>query len=205
MISVVLFNYLVRKVLHRSCRCFPLRNMVLHSILGCFWDALCLRYGWLPSGLPAKCVCGHGFTVDRAMNCSSGGFPTSRHNELRDFTTAVLSEVCNDVAIEPVLQPLSRESLRFATANAKDEARLDVSARGFWGGNHQRTFFDVRVFNPMASSYHSAAVSSLYRRFERAKQRMYEQRVREVEMSSFTPLVFSTFGSMGGAATIAFR
>ena len=57
----------------------------------------------------------------------------------------------------------------------------------------------------MASSYRATAVSSLYRRFERAKQRMYEQRVREVEMSSFTPLVFSTFGGMGGAATIAFR
>ena len=42
---------------------------------GAFRDALCLRYGWLPSGLPAKCVCGHGFTVDHAMNCSSGGFP----------------------------------------------------------------------------------------------------------------------------------
>ena len=178
-------------------------GFALHK--GAFRDALCLRYGWLPSGLPTKCVCGHGFTVDHAMNCSSGGFPTLRHNELRDFTAAVLSEVCHDVAVEPVLQPLSGESLRYATANVEDEARLDVSARGFWGGNHQRTFFDVRVFNPMASSYRTTAVSSLYRRFERAKQRMYEQRVREVEMSSFTPLVFSTFGGMGGAATIAFR
>ena len=85
-----------------------------------------------PSGLPAKCVCGpHGFTVDHAMNCSSGGFPTLRHNELRDFTTATLSEVCHDAAIEPVLQPLSGES------------RLNVSARGFWGNRYQRSFFDV--------------------------------------------------------------
>ena len=75
----------------------------------------------------------------------------------------------------------------------------------FWEGNHQRTFFDVRVFNPMASSYRATAVSSLYRRFERAKQRMYEQRVMEVEMSSFTPLVFFTFGGMGRAVTVAFR
>ena len=100
-------------------------GFALHK--GAFRDALWLRYGWLPSGLPAKCVCGHGFTVDHAMNCSSSGFPTLRHNELRDFTTAVLSEVCHDVAVEPVLQPLSGESLRFATANVEDEARLDVS------------------------------------------------------------------------------
>ena len=178
-------------------------GFALHK--GAFRDALCLRYGWLPSGLPAKCVCGHGFTVDHAMNCSCGGFPTLRHNELRDFTAAALSEVCHDVAIEPVLQPLSGESFRYATANVEDEARLDVSVRGFWGGRHQKTFFDVRVFNPTALSYRSTAVSSLYKRFEREKQRMYEQRVRDVEMSSFTPLVFSTFGGMGMAATIVFK
>ena len=62
------------------------------------------------------------------------------------------------------------------------------------GGHHQKTFFDVRVFNPTAISYRGTAVSSLYRRFEREKQRMYGQRVKDVEMSSFTPLVFSTLG-----------
>ena len=37
------------------------------------------------------------------------------------------------------------------------------------------------------------------------KQRMYEQRIRDVEMGSFTPLVFSTFGGMGSAATVAYK
>jgi len=75
-------------------------GFALHK--GAFRDALCLRYGWLPSGLPAKRVCGHGFIVDHAMNCASGGFSTLRHNEFKDFTAAALSEVCHDVAIEPV-------------------------------------------------------------------------------------------------------
>ena len=97
------------------------------------------------------------------------------------------------MAIEPVLQPLSRES------------RLDVNARGFWGNCYQRTFFDVRVFNPTALSYRSTAVSSLYRRFEHEKQQMCGQRVRDAEMGSFTPLVFSTFGGMGGSGTTVFR
>ena len=139
------------------------------------------------------------------MNCATGGFPTLRHNALRDFTAAALSEVCHNVAIEPVLQPLSGESFRYATANVEDEARLDVSARGFWGSRHQKAFFDVRIFNPTAPSYRNTAVSSLYRRFERDKQRMYEQRIRDVEMVSFTPLVFSTFGEMGSAATVAHK
>ena len=38
-----------------------------------FRDAICLRYGWLPSGLPAHCVCGQGFSVNYAMNCPTGG------------------------------------------------------------------------------------------------------------------------------------
>ena len=102
-----------------------------------------MQYGWLPSSLPAKCVCGHGFTIDHVMNFSSGVFSTLRHNEFRDFTAVALSEVCHDMAIEPVLQPLSGESLQYAMVNVEDEARLDVSARGFWGNCYQRTFFDV--------------------------------------------------------------
>ena len=47
--------------------------------------------------------------------------------------------------------------------------------------------------------------SSLYRRFEQEKQRKYEQRIREIEMGSFTPLVFSTCGGMGRAANVFFK
>jgi len=57
-----------------------------------------------------------------------GRFPTIRHNELKDFTATILSEVCHDVAIEPVLQRLTRENLHCAMANVEDEARLDVAA-----------------------------------------------------------------------------
>ena len=34
---------------------------------------------------------------------------------------------------------------------------------------------------------------------------MYEQHVRDVEMSSFTPLVFSTFGGMNGTSTTVYK
>ena len=163
-------------------------GFALHK--GAFRDALFLRYGWLPSGLPIHCACGQGFSIDHALNCPTGGYPTLRHNELRDFTAKVLSEVCTDVCTEPPLQPLSGETLTYATANVEDGARLDISAAGFWGGQHQKAFFDVKVFNPNASSYRGSQVSSLYRKFEKDKRRRYEQRIREVEMASFTPLVF---------------
>ena len=81
----------------------PIKELGFAPHKGAFRDALNLRYVWLPTGLPAKCACGHGFSVDHVMNCSSGGFPTLCHNELTDFTTAVMSEGCHDVvAVEPV-------------------------------------------------------------------------------------------------------
>ena len=56
-------------------------GFALHK--GDFRDAIALRYGWVPSRLPLKCVCGSTFTVEHAMSCSHGGLPSHRHNELK--------------------------------------------------------------------------------------------------------------------------
>ena len=79
-----------------------------------------------------------------------GGF--IRHNEVRNITATLLSEVCHNVSIEPHLQPLTGEILSHYTANTEDNARLDVTACGFWRGRFEKAFFDVRVFNPSARS-----------------------------------------------------
>ena len=112
-------------------------------------------YGWrLPSGLPVHCVCGRDFSVDHALNCPTGWYPAFnlRHNELRDFTAEILSEVCADCT-EPSLQPLSGETMTYATANVEDGARLNISAAGFWGGRHQKAYSDVKVFNPVVRGH----------------------------------------------------
>ena len=87
-------------------------GFALHK--GDFRDALCLRYGWQPSNLPSKCACGASFSVVHALCCSKSGFPTHRHNEIRDFTASVLTEVCHDVCTEPPLQELAGEPLPYA-------------------------------------------------------------------------------------------
>ena len=69
------------------------------------------------------------------------------------------------------------------------------------GGRSEKTFFDVRVFNPHAPSNKSLAPPACYRKHEREKKRAYEQRVREVDHSTFTPLVFSAMGGMASKAT----
>ena len=43
----------------------------------------------------------------------------------------LLKDVCHDVLVEPHLQILTGEVLN-SGANSSDEARLDVSVRGFW-------------------------------------------------------------------------
>ena len=171
---------------------------------GAFRDAVRIRYGWALENVPSNCVCGAPFTTDHAMTCSTGGFPTLRHNEVRDLTANLLDEVCSDVAIEPSLQPLSGETLPRST-NREDGARLNIRARNFWGTAQQVAFFDVRIFHPNAASYRSSSVSSLYRQHEKSKRQEYEARVREVERGCFTPLVLTTSGGMGREATTFYK
>ena len=183
----------------------PLKEYGFALHKAAFHDAMALRYGWTPANLPTKCDCGINFTVDHALSCAKGGFPSIRHNEIRDLTANLLTEVCSDVRIEPDLQPTSPDQLSRATANSQDGARLDISANGVWGGRFEKTFFDVRVFNPHAPSNKSLSLPACYRKHEREKKRMYEQRIREVEHSSFTPLVLSATGGMGREATCFYK
>ena len=135
------------------------------------------------------------------MICPMGGFPTIRHNELRDITASLLSEVCHNVATEPRLQPLNGESMTHRTAITTDDARLDIRARGFWSFAQDA----YRVFHPNASSNCSGSLSATYKKHENLKKRAYGQRVRDVEHSVFTPLVFSSTGGMGNEATTFYK
>ena len=144
------------------------------------------------------------FSVEHALSCAKGGFPTIRHNEIRNLTATLLTEVCHDVCIEPRLQPMSNETLAGSSPNRQDGARPDIAASGFWGGTFERTFFDVRVFNPHAPSNRHTQLSSCYRKHEQVK-RAYEQRVREVEHVSFTPLVISATGGLASEASTFYK
>ena len=119
---------------------------------GAFRDALALRYSWPLHNTPSTCACGSHFTVEHALSCPKGGYPSIRHNEIRDFTAHLITEVCHNVAVEPHLQPLTGDTLHGASSITQDGARLDVAADGLWGSRFERTFFDVKVFNPYAPS-----------------------------------------------------
>ena len=156
----------------------PLSDYRFNLHKAAFRDALCLRYGWLPRHLPSRCVCDQKFTIERALSCSRGGFPSIRHNEIRDITAEFLTEVCYGVGVEPGLQPVTDEAFSYRSANREDGVRLDVVAESFWGRDRQRAFFDVRVFNPFAPSYRNTSLSQCYRKNELEKRRAYDERIR---------------------------
>ena len=90
--------------------------------------------------------------------------------------------------IEPRLQPLDNERLHLRSAVKGSEARLDIKAGGFWsrGVSHVNT-----------KCYQNTTTSEVFKEQEDENKRKYQQRVLDVEMGSFTPLVFGTNGGMG--------
>jgi hypothetical protein len=127
-----------------------------------------------------------------------------RHNEIRNITASLLEEVTVGVEKEPMLQSLTGEVMTMRSANTDDNSRLDIKCRGFWNSG-QDAFFDVRVFNPLAPSHRSKSLSSVYQSNEKEKRRTYEQRIREVEYGSFTPLVMSATGGLAPAASVFYK
>ena len=163
-----------------------------------FRDGVRLRYGWQIPNVPALCVCEKKNSIDHTLTCKHGGYLIFRHNKIRDANAEFLREVCHDVKTEPELIPIAQ--LDAIPGNTAERARLDISARGLWGP-FQKTMFDVRIFHANADSYKDKDISSVYTLHENIKRRDYEQRVTQVEKSSFTPLVYSTTGGMGPLAT----
>ena len=109
-----------------------------------------MRYGWRLERLPGACSCGASFHTTHALSCPTGGLPSIRHNEIRDVLANILTEVCSDVAVEPEIPSNGGNVIR--TDGADSSKRLEIRARGFWGGRLDAAFFDIRVFNPFAAS-----------------------------------------------------
>ena len=99
-----------------------------------FQDALALHYGWPPLRTPTLCACGASFSVDHVLSCLKGGLPSLHHNEIRDLTATLLTEVCSQVCTEPELQPVHNpDEFHLSTSNTQEGARLDIAMNGFWG------------------------------------------------------------------------
>ena len=177
----------------------PLKDQGFNLNKAEFQDALNLRYDRPLKNLPSKCGCDRPFNVTHAMNCNKGGFISARHDNVRNFEAQLLKQVCQDVQVEPPLQPVSGVTFH-RSAITTDEARLDVRARGFWR-NGQNAFFDIRTTNADNASQRNLPLSSILRNHEQEKKRAYNARVMEIEQGTFTPIVLTVKGVMAPEAT----
>ena len=80
------------------------------------------------------------------------------------------------------------------SATTEDEARLDIKANGLWGSRFSRAFFDAKTSRKLHKDS--------YKYHETLKNSKYQQKILNVEQSSFCPLIF---GCTGGAAPTATR
>jgi hypothetical protein len=150
-----------------------------------FRDAISLRYNWRLSNMARTCECGAENSLDHAMICKLGGFSIMRHNLVRDLEGELLAGICKDVVIEPPLIALNNDEKLEMRGNIEDGARLDVACRSLWTPM-QKSFFDVRITHPNATSNRSKKIEALLKEHEQEKKASYNDRVRQVEHASFT-------------------
>ena len=136
------------------------------------------------------------FTANHALPCKKGGFVAQRHDTIRDLLTSHISKLCRNVETEPLLQPLDNKVFNLQSTVTSREERLDMKAGGFWTPR-VTAFFNVRV-TPVnsRSNQDKHTGTTIFKEQENEKKRKYNQRVMDVEMGIFTPLVFGTNGGM---------
>jgi hypothetical protein len=155
-------------------------------------------------GLPSMCPCGKPFSVNHSQNCHLGGFIDMRHDDTKELIASEMAAVHPDVEIEPELQPLTGERFRLKTTKTEDEAHPDIRTKGFWI-RHQSAFFDIKVMYLNAPTHRYTPIMKALSEAEKVKRRENDQRIREVEKGSFTPLVFATNGIMGPQTQVAIK
>ena len=115
-----------------------------------FWDSK-------TCSLPTSCPCGSKFDIQHSMSYKKGVFICIRHNDLRDQTANVMSEVRKDTETEPKLTPLYGEELQDRTSNNSNKERVDIGTRGFWEQG-QQAFYGLWVFDPIACRYRNESL-----------------------------------------------
>jgi len=76
-------------------------------------------------------VCKKDFSLSHALSCPHGAFPIIQHNEIRNFTANLMSEVTHNAQLEPQLHPMAGENQRYYSAIQDDDARLLASGGAY--------------------------------------------------------------------------
>ena len=133
------------------------------------------------------------------MTCHLGGFLTVRHNDIRDFTASLLTEVCHNVGTEPTLQPLK---LFLTLHPAQMLGPGQTLKQEDFGQKAKMHILRIRVIHPIMhlDTFQNLFLLSFVPMSKPRKGNMHGHRIRDVEHGVLTALVFSTSGAMGREA-----
>ena len=92
-----------------------------------------------------------------------GGYLNFRHTTIRNLFAELLTETSKDVQLKPQLAELTGENLKYKTSSKQKEGR-NVSRFV------DKSFFDVRVFNPTSKIYMKMPMKSAYLDIEKEKK-----------------------------------
>ena len=146
--------------------------------------------------LPTFCPCGSKFDIQNNMSCKKGGFIYIRHNDLRDLTANMMSEMYKDTKTEPKLKPLSGEELQGRTSNNWNKAKSRYQDSRFLGTRATGIFWP-KCFRPQRLQFSQQIPEGVPCLNKQEKKRAYNERILQIDHGAFTPLVFSINVSMG--------
>ena len=107
--------------------------------------------------------------------------------------------------MEPDLQPVTTAQLNGASANQQDGTKLDISANGVWDGRFEKTYFDVRVLNPLAPTNRTHGPAGMYKTHEQERKEHMSNECRKWNTHCSLPLVLSATGGVGNETTTFFK
>ena len=138
--------------------------------------------------MPKVCVYGDLFDADHMMICMREGYIIQPHNEIRDLEAEILQALCTDVEREPVLQKVTEKC--FQGAPTRPLTRDWISVRGASG--RESSLRSLMLGYATLTQTHTRI--SLRSRF--TSYMIDTSTVLEVELGTFTPLVFTSTGGM---------
>ena len=75
-----------------------------------------------------------------------------RRDKTQNTIAKSMKDVCYKVKVEPKLQAIEGESFDHKSECTEDEACLDFHATDLWECRFSRTYFCIKIFNPIAKS-----------------------------------------------------